>query len=104
MNFHKSNFFLTLFSLTVFSLLLFIPDMALAFTPAGGTKIGTEIYTFATTELIGGPIGALFGVICILLLAAGALKNNVPLAIGGLLAGIAVLKSSAIAAAMGMTF
>ncbi|MDY0362184.1 MAG: hypothetical protein RBR08_12085 [Desulforegulaceae bacterium] len=101
--FQKKTVFLTFFLVGFFSILLLVPE-AMAFTPAGGKKIGEEIYQFAVTDLIGGPIGAIFGVICIILLAAGALKNNVPLAIGGLLAGIAVLKSATIATAMGMLF
>ena len=88
-------------TLSLVALLLVTAPSAFALTQAT-TGAGQDLYTFVVTDLLGGPIGIVVGILAVGMgLVAMIGRGNFVLAVPALIGGVALLKLDSIVTSFG---
>jgi len=68
--------------------------------PSGG--FAQDIYDIGVTQIMGGPIGFTIGAGCMALGGFAAVKQQIPMAVGSVLGGAAIMKCDSLVTSLGM--
>ncbi len=84
--------------------LLLMAGNVFAVTPPADGTFGYDIYDLAVNDILDGPIGFVGGTAAVVMGGVMAVKNQFLPAVGAVLGGAAVIKSSSITESLGMLF